>query len=137
MFTIRKLQSKDSLKKLLNITRQTFLQTFVQWNGNYHPHVLLDGENVIGYGMILLEIKFGRTVSHIEDIIIHPDYRRKGLAQMLIKYLINYSFKELKVNKIVLQCDQTLQELYEKCGFTLNGCEMIIRNVAQTTSNVP
>jgi RimJ/RimL family protein N-acetyltransferase len=39
------------------------------------------------------------------EIIIHPNFQRKGYATEAIRGLLNYAFKGLRVRRIVAECD--------------------------------
>lgn len=56
----------------------------------------------------------------LNDLFIFNGHRQKGIAQLLINHVINYS-KETARSKIVLSTaydNFNAQKLYEKLGFT-------------------
>lgn len=74
---------------------------------------------VIGSISCLIECKFIRNlgkVSHIEDVIVHPDYRKNKFGTKLIKYAIEFS-KEMKCYKTILDSKIEAVGFYEKLGF--------------------
>lgn len=84
---------------------------------------------IVSTGTLFLEIKLshgGRPVGHIEDIIVHPNYRGKGLSSIIMQHLLNIS-KERNCYKTILQCKHELCNIYEKSGFEKKGMEMVYR----------
>ncbi|MFH1361966.1 MAG: ribosomal protein S18-alanine N-acetyltransferase [bacterium] len=67
-------------------------------------------EKVVGY--IGVEKIAGET--HIINMAVHPDYRRKGVGKKLIEAILNDSdvfFLEVRISNVAAQ------KLYEKFGF--------------------
>ncbi|MBU0502415.1 MAG: ribosomal protein S18-alanine N-acetyltransferase [Candidatus Margulisbacteria bacterium] len=67
-------------------------------------------EKVVGY--IGVEKIAGET--HIINMAVHPDYRRKGVGKKLIETILNDSdvfFLEVRISNVAAQ------KLYEKFGF--------------------
>lgn len=56
---------------------------------------------------------------YLDTLVIHPDYRRQGIATALIQHAIGVA-KEKEFVKIALNCETDNKgafHLYEKCGF--------------------
>jgi len=88
--------------------------------------VAVDGSTIIGTGTIILEPKLsrgGRYVGHIEDIVVHPEYRGKGIAYEIIRKLKEYG-NQKQCYKIVLNCKRNMVPFYEKVGLTEQGIHM-------------
>ena len=84
---------------------------------------------IISTGTLFLEIKLshgGKSVGHIEDIIVHSDFRGKGISSIIINNLINESINK-NCYKIILQCKTEICTVYERIGFIRNGIEMVYR----------
>lgn len=85
-------------------------------------------KKIIGCGTIIIEPKFIHNcgyVGHIEDICILPQYQGSGYGKKIIQHLIDIS----KINncyKIILNCNETNESFYEKCGFKKNNIQMSI-----------
>jgi len=71
--------------------------------------------------------KINRRSCLIEDVVIHKNYRSKGIGRDLINHLINFS-KNKKCDKIILNSSESNVIFYEKLGFEKNEVQMIIRN---------
>ena len=62
-------------------------------------------------------------MGHIEDIVSHPNYRKKGLG----KFIVDGLFDVAKANgcyKVALQCREHNVKFYEKCNYELSGVAM-------------
>jgi glucosamine-phosphate N-acetyltransferase len=84
-----------------------------------------EGIKLIGSGTILIEPKIihgGRSVGHIEDVVVHPFYRGKGIAQTILNMLVEYS-KE-KCYKVILNCNPNMEQFYNKVGFDKKCIQM-------------
>lgn len=82
---------------------------------------------VIGYSSLHVIEKINRRSCLIEDVVIHKNYRSKGIGRDLINHLINFS-KNKKCDKIILNSSESNIIFYEKLGFEKNEVQMIIRN---------
>jgi len=91
---------------------------------NVFSVVVLDNDNVVGYGSIVIEVKIrGGKMAHIEDIVSHPDYRNMGIGKKIMDSLSNIA-KQNYCYKIALQCREDKIEFYKKCGYEVSGCSM-------------
>jgi glucosamine-phosphate N-acetyltransferase len=79
----------------------------------------LDVGKVIGCATLVIDQKlihnFGR-VARIEEVVIHPDYRGKGLGKELIGYLTNEA-RLRRCYKVILNCNDHNVKFYENCDF--------------------
>lgn len=81
--------------------------------------VALDGETVTGY--VGSQTVLGET--DMMNIAVHPDYRRKGIAQALVNALVD-TLKSQGSRCLTLEVrasNEPAQKLYEKLGFSLIG----------------
>lgn len=81
---------------------------------------------IVGSGTIILEPKLihgGRSVGHIEDIVVHPSHRGKGIATGILK-ILNQFAREHGCYKTILDCKPELEQLYAKSGFEKKGIQM-------------
>lgn len=81
---------------------------------------------IIGSSTIFIETKlihnFGK-VAHIEDVIVHSDFRGKGLGKLLLDKCIEIA-KQNGCYKIILDCSDDNCRFYENCGFNKKGNQM-------------
>ena len=81
--------------------------------------VALEGEQVVGY-------VGSQTVideSDMMNIAVHPDFRRKGIAEALVAALVD-ELKKLESHCLTLEVrasNEPAQKLYEKLGFSQIG----------------
>ncbi|MDD2680775.1 MAG: GNAT family N-acetyltransferase [Patescibacteria group bacterium] len=82
-------------------------------------YVLVDDKKIVGTIRFLFEAKFyhqGRLAAHIEDVAVHSDYQGKGIGKTLIQFAIKHC-QERNCYKIILDCNDSLLEFYQKQGF--------------------
>ena len=80
---------------------------------------------IIGSGTIIYEPKIihgGKSVGHIEDIIVDKNHRNKGIAQNVLNILVELA--KNKCYKVILNCKEDLHDFYSKNGFNKNGIQM-------------
>lgn len=81
--------------------------------------VAVEGENVAGY--IGSQTVMGET--DMMNVAVHPDYRRRGIAEMLVDSLVA-ELKTMGSHSLTLEVRASnlpAQKLYEKLGFTMAG----------------
>jgi len=126
---IRKLNILDYKLKFIDLLSHLTKVSYVSENdfiNQYNNlktsdlHLVIEKDNkIVGYGSIIIDFKFYRNcknVGHIEDIVIHPDYRGNGLSKKIINQLIDYG-KNMNCYKIVLNCNENLEDFYKNIGF--------------------
>ncbi len=85
----------------------------------FHIGLSLDNRKIIGYILSLLVI--GEL--QINNVAIHPQFRKRGLATLLVKHLLEQAkqkessraFLEVKVS------NTAAIKTYERCGFSIDG----------------
>ena len=85
----------------------------------------VEGIKLIGSGTIIIEPKIihgGKSVGHIEDVVVHPLYRSKGVAQTILNMLIDYSNQ--KCYKVILNCNPNMEQFYNRMGFDKKCIQM-------------
>ena len=98
----------------------------IKKNNNHKIFVIEDNNKIIGNITVILEQKFIRgckKVGHIEDVVVHKDYRGKGLARKLLIFAENYC-KKNNCYKIILDCSEEYKNFYEKNGFAKKNIQM-------------
>jgi glucosamine-phosphate N-acetyltransferase len=84
-----------------------------------------DNINIIGSGTIIYEPKIihgGKSVGHIEDIIVDKNYRNQGIAKNILNKLLELS--KNTCYKVILDCKEELLDFYSKTGFKKSGFQM-------------
>ena len=133
---IRKLtDSETDYKKYLNLidqfrstifTLEEYKYTLNKINNNSTIWVVDYNNKLIGTATIIYEYKFIRNIvklAHIEDVCIDQNHRNKGIGNLLINFIVNEANKE-NCYKIILDCDEKLENFYKKSGLEKNGIQM-------------
>lgn len=91
------------------------------------PLSMIDSAPVIGYVVGDLTTLHGRTVGHIKDIAVHPDYRGRGVGSTLLeRALVRLAGEGTRTVKLEVRAsNDPAQSLYRRFGFepvrTLDG----------------
>ena len=106
------------------------LSLFQRLHDNHRIYVLEEEETarVIGTGTLLIEEKFLRNygkVGHIEDIVVHSDFRGYGLGKTMIDFLTKQA-KLADCYKCILDCGEDNAGFYEKCDYERKGVQMAL-----------
>lgn len=135
-FIIRELNNNDyeEYLKLINEFRETYftknkyIEILNKIKNNSNIWVIEKDNKLISSGTIIYEDKFIHNISkiaHIEDIIVLKEYRGLGYGEKLISYLVDES-KKNKCYKVILDCDESLENFYKKNNFKRNNIGMSI-----------
>ena len=109
---------KPSKKEYKNICEEFFEQS------NVYSFVAVIDNMIVGYGAIIVEMKIrGGKLGHIEDIVTHENYRRRGVGKAILKCLIDLA-RNSGCYKVALQCKHHNIAFYEKNGYSENGVGM-------------
>ncbi|OAX84799.1 hypothetical protein ACJ72_00822 [Emergomyces africanus] len=134
-YTIRPLRRSDYSSGYLDVLRiLTSVGDFTveQWNerydwmakrcDEYFLLVICDGSGrVVGTGSLIVERKFIHSlgmVGHVEDIAVEMGQQGKKLGLRMIQAL------DFVAQKSILDCSETNEGFYLKCGFKRAGLEM-------------
>jgi len=102
--------------------QKTGLELIIKNPGTGRIFVLKNDAQVIGMVSILNSVStaLGAKVGILEDMIIHPEFQRKGLGKKLILHALEYAQKEgLKRITLLTDNDNTdAAAFYRKTGFT-------------------
>jgi glucosamine-phosphate N-acetyltransferase len=85
-----------------------------------------DSIEIVGSGTIIFEpkiIRGGKSVGHIEDIVVKSSYRGKKISQNILNELKEYA-QIKKCYKVILDCDEKVCPVYRTNGFEINGVQM-------------
>ncbi|PYH97668.1 acyl-CoA N-acyltransferase [Aspergillus ellipticus CBS 707.79] len=96
-------------------------------NDEYYLLVICDSEdNIVGTGSLIVERKFIHSlglVGHIEDIAVAKNQQGKKLGLRIIQAL-DFVAEKVGCYKTILDCSETNEGFYQKCGFKRAGLEM-------------
>lgn len=83
-------------------------------------------KQIIASGTLIVEqkiIRNGKSVGHIEDIVVHKDYRGNKISENILN-ILKKNAQENNCYKVILDCEESLVSLYEKTGFIKKGVQM-------------
>lgn len=89
-------------------------------------YVICIEERVIGMATLVIDVKVGDNVGRVEDVLVDEEWRRTGIATILVQHIIQRS-KEYGCYKLVLGAKDNLNDLYTKQGFVREGGLYTIR----------
>ncbi len=145
-YIVRNLDIYDYTKNYLRLLEQSFtiepntiscsaFNDYVSNLNTNHQIIVIEhnsndisGSYIVGSSTIFIETKiihnFGK-VAHIEDVIVHNEYRGHGLGKLLLDKCIEIA-KQEGCYKIILDCSDNNCKFYEKCGFMKKGNQMAL-----------
>ena len=80
---------------------------------SYYHIAVYEKEVLIGY---IDCVSNGVTDAYIQDLMVHPDYQRRGIGTELMTIMINY-LKQKHIYMISVVFKENLKPFYEKFGF--------------------
>ncbi len=101
--------SRERFKQIINWRQNAGVETFVAVADSY----------VVGTGSVYVEPKLlrgGSYVGHIEDVAVHPLFRKMGVGESIVKHLIRYC-QNSNCYKVILNCSSFVEHFYSKLGF--------------------
>ncbi len=78
-----------------------------------------DGNRIVGMATLYVLQKFGKKTAHVEDVVVHSDYRGRGMGESIMKELIQAA-RERGVRTLNLTSRPERvagNRLYQKLGF--------------------
>ena len=87
---------------------------------------IIQNDTLIASAKLAIEDKIYRTLGHIEDVVVHPQHRHKGLGKKIVKYVTQIA-EQHQCYKVVLNCKNGLQNFYEQCGLNCSGVSFELR----------
>jgi len=140
-FHLRPLQATDyakgypqllaALTQVGELPEATFQSTLQRLNSQPDTYLILVLEEaetgaLAATGTLLVEQKFVHSagkVGHVEDIVVSPDFERRGLGKKLIEVLERIA-RGRGCYKVILDCSEDVVGFYEKCGLVRKGAFM-------------
>jgi glucosamine-phosphate N-acetyltransferase len=136
---------KSQYIHLLSYLTSTYDLTLDQFNQNIQDIsnmgliivcILRENKTVklVGSGTIIIEPKIihgGKSVGHIEDVVVHPHYRNQGIAQTILNKLVDYS--KYDCYKVILNCNPNMEPFYNKSGFEKKCIQMALLHPLHST----
>ncbi len=114
-------------KNILNVDQYQQLRNTTEWIQLPDSHikralrndlfsvVVLDNKKAIGMGRVIGD---GAIYFYLQDIIIHPDYRRKGVGKLIMTTIEQFLQHSIQGYAFIgLMAAQGTMEFYLKSGF--------------------
>lgn len=95
-------------------------------NTGIRTYVAKIGTRIVATGSYYIEQKFihgGGKVGHIEDVVVHPDFRGQHIGKYLVNVLAT-ACKSEGCYKVILNCSRENIKYYKACGFDLHQFQM-------------
>jgi len=90
---------------------------------NHNIYFYLENDKIVGAIILIIEQKIihgGGKVGHIEDFVVLDEYRNKGIGSLLYNY-VKILCEQNKCYKMILDCNELLENYYIKKGFVKKG----------------
>lgn len=84
-----------------------------------------ENEQLVGMGRIVGD---GAVICYVQDLIVHPDYQKKGVGSMVLSTLVQFvdELKEADTEMMLcLMCAKGRERFYEKHGFLARPTEAL------------
>ena len=82
--------------------------------------------DIIASGTIIIEpklIRGGKSVGHIEDIVVKSAHRGKQISSDILNLLKTVA-REKDCYKVILDCSEEVKKVYNRSGFEEKGIQM-------------
>lgn len=122
MVEIRLLEETDiklGFTKIYNIINPTQIKKndiefYNDLNDNTYVYVAVFNDKIIGTATLIVCEKIIQRLALIEDVAVHPKYRKAGIGKMLIDFLMLEAYN-MECYKVILTCKDDNVEFYKKC----------------------
>jgi len=121
----------SNLTNTIDMESSTFFDTIQNINKNGKIIICVknystDNFQIVASGTIIIEpkiIRGGKNVGHIEDVVVDPEMRGKGISQKILE-ILKYVAKNNNCYKVILDCSEEVKKVYMKSGFIIKGIQM-------------
>lgn len=139
-YSLRSIQKRDlsrlttlleQLSVVGEVPREKLVSFYksVSTNPSHDVTVVVDEtDTVCACATLIIEPKLlhaGRSVGHIEDVVVDLTLRNQGIGRFLITSLIERA-RNNDCYKVILDTDPDTAEFYKKCGMKQKGLMMAI-----------
>lgn len=100
---------------------------------NVHCIGAFDDERLVGFAQLFLLPKPTFTIAHLEDVIVHTQYREQGLGAALMEEVLSTAEREgASVVQLTTRDERDVaQKLFARFGFTRPNNFILRRTIAQ------
>lgn len=104
-------------------------RSLIERASNIITYVVVLDDIIVATATCIFErkIRYKQLCCHIEDVGVHPEYRKKGFGKMIMDHCIGVA-KGKKCYKVKLFCSDHLLSFYAGMGFKKNnnGMEKVL-----------
>eukprot|EP00760_Papus_ankaliazontas_P023160 PhM_4_TR1960/c1_g1_i1/m.96284/K00621/GNPNAT1, GNA1; glucosamine-phosphate N-acetyltransferase len=122
------LELLSKLTSVGDVTEEQFIsQVKLSQRLGKYTLVAVHDDRVVAMAAVIIEPKLTRNcgfVGHIEDVVVDDAFRGTGLGREVIDRVCEYGFVDGRCYKIILDCAESNQGFYEKCGFQRKEIQM-------------
>lgn len=87
---------------------------------------------IVGAVTLTLKVSISERIGYIDDLIVHPEHRRKGIARALMDAVLDITDRQKLATVLASGSDRVeARALYEELGYAVSDRDMLIR-LAQT-----
>jgi GNAT superfamily N-acetyltransferase len=109
----------ETQQHLVRSQEEVSAEQFIATADAPHAHLIavIEDERVAGLGVVNKIVHPVRTNAYVDNIVVHPDFRGRGLFTIIMDEL-EQKAKEWGAVQIKLTCSrESVQPLYEKRGY--------------------
>jgi ribosomal protein S18 acetylase RimI-like enzyme len=120
--------------RLPTVEEYNYLRSLAEWptfenglaekglaNSLFSVCISTDTNQLVGFGRVIGD---GAMYFHIQDVIVHPEYQRRGIGKMIMKELLLFTEQTGGKNtNIGLMCSKGREKFYSELGFTVRPNE--------------
>lgn len=121
----------EAQKHLVSDPTTIDAEKMLQTAADSHSHFLavIEDERVLGLGVISKMVHPVNVTGYINNIVVHPDARGKGLFAVIMDALESYA-KEWGCTDLALTCSrEAVQGMYEKRDYLHKETNFYIRKI--------
>ena len=75
--------------------------------------VAMDQQKVVGISRSISDLV---SIHYLQDILVHPDYQKRGIGRKVLTHLLEY-FGEVRTHMILTDDEQKQLRFYESMGY--------------------
>jgi GNAT superfamily N-acetyltransferase len=117
------LESQYAIKERMNKLNEYLVE-----NVHHRIFAIYYNFELVGAVTILIEPKIihdFKSVCHVEDFVIDKKYRGLGIGRIVLEKIKNLA-QTYDCYKIILDCNDTVLEFYENCGYVKTNNQMAL-----------
>lgn len=118
VFTLEE-RYREDLEELMFQLSEKKRKIHLDTHSNVYSVGAFDGERLVGFAQLFILPKTTFTIGHLEDLIVHYDYRRGGLGRKIMDVIISLARREecSVINLTVRPEREAAEALYRSIGF--------------------